>query len=328
MMMSQIQSLQSKILEGGSPHKKGDYPPFFIGRNTMDLLDLIEMIEPKSEEEIQAHFEILKQSFKKQGNIWGMRKCNLPNEVIPYLLDFEEKKWMQFYSNDRSGVSIRQDLRSWHTPDEAVESILEEIEEAYLKGNYQKALGCRWHPHFHFPSIEFENRFYVLRDKAFDSYARKLVQEQKALDYFMNNEEGRGSIMNRFSEKNEKSVIKAASEEISLITDYDEMKQYFKTHAFFCGLPTYSYRPDIKVVTAGRLVLAALCEATELKEISLILSYTGGSWTSLNGDYTIVYPAGWDFLRIFEETSTPEAMEVIFRESERLKRLNSHNQSA
>jgi hypothetical protein len=294
----------------------------------MDLLDLIEMTEPKSEEDIQTHFEILKQSFKKQGNIWGMRKGNLPNEVIPYLLDFEERKWIQFFSNDRSGVSIRQDLRNWHTPDEAVESIIEEIEEAYLKGNYQKALGCRWNPHFHFPSKELENRFYDLKNKAFDSYARKLVQEQKALDYFMNNAEVRGSIMNRFSEKIEKNVIKVASEEISLIKDYDEMKQFFKTHAFFCGLPTYSYRPEIKVVMATRLELAALCEATELKEISLILSYTGGTWTSLNGDYTIVYPAGWDFLRIFEETSTPEAMAVILEESERLKRLNSHNQSA
>ncbi|WP_019156910.1 hypothetical protein [Robertmurraya massiliosenegalensis] len=289
----------------------------------MDLFDFIET-KPKSETDILDHFQILKQTFKNKRNIWGIRKSDLPNEVIPYLLDFEERKWIKFYSGDRSGVSLKHDLRDWHTPDEAIESIVEEAEEAYLNGNYQKALGCRWHPHFEFATRDLQFQFWELNKKAFDSFAQRLVQEQKALDYFMNNEEVRGSKISRFSEKLEKAVIKVASEEISLIKDYNEMKSYFEKHAFFCGLPTHSYRPEIKVIIPTRLVLAALCEATELKDISLILTYTGGTWTNLNGNYTIVYPPGWDFFRVFEETSTPEAMSVIASEIERLNRLNNH----
>ncbi|MEQ2529059.1 hypothetical protein WMO40_20505 [Bacillaceae bacterium CLA-AA-H227] len=288
----------------------------------MDLFDFIEMTTPKTETEIQSHFEILKQEFKKCGNNWGMRKETLPNSVISYLLDFEERKWISFHPQNRSIITIPNELRSWHTPEEAVDSIIEEIEEAYEKGNYQKAVGCRWHPHFEFPTKKLRDQYYQLSSQAFDSAARKLVHEQKALTYFIKNVEARGTRMNFFSEPLEKEVIKVASEEISLILDYDEMKHYFKTHAFFCGLPNHSYRPEIKVPLMGRLELAALCEATELKDISLILSYVGGSWTNLNSKYKIVYPPGWDFFRVFEETSTPEAMAVIEHELARLSGLN------
>lgn len=315
--------LQSKKLKGGSPHIKGGYPPFLFGQRIMDLLDFIEMAAPKTEQEIASHFEILKQMFKKRGNNYGMSVTGIPSEIKPYLLDFEEQKWIQYYS-ERRYITIPTEFRDWHTPDEAVESIIEQAEEAYLNSNYQMALGVRWHPSFEFASTELRNKYWELSRKAFDGFARRLVQEKKALDYFMKNVEARGSQINRFSEKLEKEVIKVASEEISLILDYDEMKKYFDSHAFFCGLPTYNYQPDIKVIFAGRLVLAALCEATELKDIRLILSYTGGSWTKLNDKrYTIVYPPGWDFFRVFEETSTPEAVAVIESEIARLNRLHN-----
>ena len=288
----------------------------------MDLLDFIEMAEPRTEKEIEEHFEILKQFAKKHGNYYGLRKESLPNEVIPYLLDFEERNWIALYSK-RTGISIRDDLRNWHTPDEAAEIVLEEVEEAYLQGNYQKAVGSRFHPMVNFPSRELQSQYWELKGKVFDSFARKLVQEQKALSYFLENESARGTKMNFFSERLEKEVIKVASEEISLIKDYDEMKHYFKTHAFFCDLPKRTYRPEIKVPLINRLDLAALCEATTFKDIFLILSYVGGSWTSLNGEYQIVYPPGWNFMRIFEETSTPEAVAVIESEMKRLKRLHS-----
>lgn len=284
----------------------------------MDLLDFIEMAEPKSESDIQQHFEILKQDFKKKGNIYGTHVKYLPSELKPFLIEWEERQWIQYYA-ERSCITIPSELRDWHTPEEAVESIMEEAEDAYSKGNYEKALGCRWHPSVQFPTKEEIFKFWELQNQAFDSLARRLVQEQVALDYFMNNESARGTKIDFFSKKLEKEVIKVASEVISLITDYDEMKNYFNKHAFFCGLPTYNYRPDIKVPTVGRLELAALCEATTFKEIHLILSYVGGSWTNLNDQkYTIVYPPGWDVFRVFEETSTPEAMAVIESEIARI----------
>ncbi|MCM3454778.1 hypothetical protein M3685_12685 [Heyndrickxia oleronia] len=292
-----------------------------------DLLEMLEYIQPKTEEEINEHFEILKQLAKKRGNYYGMSKDSLPDELIPYLLDFEERQWIKFYGDDRRGITIPDYLRDWHTPEEAVEHVIEEMEEAYLTGDYQKALGSRWHPNFNFPSNELANEYYRLKSQAFDIYAQKLVSEQKALDYFMNNESIRGTRMNRFSEQLEKDVVKVASEEIRLITDFNDMKDYFDTHAFFCGISKHSYRPEIKVVTATRLVLAALCEATESKDIAYILSYTGGSWTGLNSKYKIVYPSNWDFNRVFDEMSTPEAMAVIESEMQRLQRLNTHKRS-
>lgn len=290
----------------------------------MNLLDYIEMSNPKTESEILGNFEILKQLVKQQGNYYGISRDCIPNEVIPFLLDFEERQWIKFYGEDRRGITIPDHLREWHTPEEAVDIIIEEIEEAYILGDYQKAVGCRWHPNFNFPSKKLANDFYKLKSQAFDSSIRKLIQEQKALGYFMKNESIRGTKMNRFSDPLGKDVIKVASEEIILIQDYDEMKRYFETHAFFCGLLSHNYKPDIKVVTATRLVLAALCEAKSTKEISLILSYTGGSWTNLNGNYKVVYPTGWDFFRVFNEVSIPEALAVIEAEQARLKRLNEH----
>ena len=39
--------------------------------------------------------KLLKQLAKKRGNYYGMSKDSLPNELIPYLLDFEERQWIK-----------------------------------------------------------------------------------------------------------------------------------------------------------------------------------------------------------------------------------------
>ncbi|MED3553960.1 hypothetical protein [Cytobacillus praedii] len=76
--------------------------------------------------------------------------------------------------------------------------------------------------------------------------------------------------------------------------------------------------------TENTIQSCSLSEAKSTKENSLILSYTGGSWTNLNGNYKVTYPTGWHFFRVFNEVSISEALAVIEAEQARLNRLNEY----
>lgn len=278
-----------------------------------------------TEEDIVAAFEHFKQVFKKMGNYHSTSMDRLPFEIRSFVHHFEERKWIQF---DGSRLTPRRDLLDYKTAEEVAEeyqNILQEILSRKSYCWYSDILSVRNNIEpFEFSSEEERQRFYELKAEITKETVLTL-----GLNHFLNVPSSRGMKMNRFSSKWEKKhVIPFIASLVIPITDYDEMKAFFKNNAFFCGRRDWAWEmqttpyPEFKTIMLTEFDVAALCEAKDEKTVSLILSYTGGSWCNSGSEkYKILYPDGWSYER-YQSTLTFDDVDLIFADMERLNRLH------
>lgn len=256
--------------------------------------------QTKSEEEITAAFEILKQEFKKRGNYHCMNMNDLPIQVRSFFYDMAERGWLKI---KESRVYPKRDLLDYHTAEEAIEGYQTAIEELLSREKkcwYNDFLSARnFSGPCEFKSKEDKDRYHKMKHDITKEAAITL-----GLDHFINVPTSRGHKMNRFDSKWEKKhVIPMIAERVIPMTNYDDVEEFFRTHAFFCGrrdwvwgasnIPIPAY-PEYKTVMVSQFDIACLAEAKDEKTISLTLSYTGGSWSNHDTErYRILYPEGW-----------------------------------
>lgn len=287
--------------------------------------------QKRSEEEVIGAFELLKQEFKKRGNYHCMNKNELPFPVRSLCYCFEERGWIKL---EESRVYPRRDLLDFHTADEAIEGYQEAIEKLLNREKkcwYRDFLSVRnFFGPCEFESKEERARFYQLKHEITKEAAMAL-----GLDHFLNVPTSRGTKMNRFSSKWEKKhVLPMIAKRVIPLSSYEDVEQFFQTYAFFCGrrdwvwgstnsnIPAY---PEYKTVMLTEFDIACLAEAKDEKTISLILSYTGGSWINQYSEkYKILYPVGWSYQK-YQESLTCDDLEIIFADMERLDRLHGRS---
>lgn len=293
----------------------------------LSLFDF-EFEETRSEGDIRAAFEILKQEFKKHGNYYCMGKERLPFPIRSYFHIFEERGWVTM--NDHS-VYPKRDLLDYHTPEEAIEEYQIAVEKLLKQDKkcwYNDFLSARNHMGpCEFKTDEDSRRFSKMKKEVTKEAAITL-----GLDHFLNVPSSRGHKMGRFDSRWEKKhVIPMIAERIIPMTDYDDVEDFFKTHIFFCGrrdwtwgkssspIPPY---PEYKTISLSEFDIACLAEASDEKTVALILSYTGGSGSSYNNqNLKILYPAGWSHKK-YQESLTFDDLELIYLDLERLDRLH------
>ncbi|MDX8367696.1 hypothetical protein [Cytobacillus sp. IB215665] len=293
----------------------------FLSKKTegADSMDLFDFETEKSTESLESSFKRLVQWYKEDGNPVRERISYLPSDLRVRLNEFEEEGWIKF-ENKYTSFSIPNHLKDFYSPDERVDMIIGKMEKLYEDGNIFDLLK------FNSPSCEFATKkdrdeFYLLEKDARKHFAKDVVSNKLALQYFTQNESSRGTKINRFSTSLEKEAVKTLAEEIIPISDIDEIEHYFKTTAFFCGICKTSGQAEVRVISPILFDIACLCEAKTEKQVKLIISYAGGSSTNLyTTKYRIVYPKSWSTQRYFDEL-TPELIDVMFSNHDRLCRL-------
>jgi hypothetical protein len=280
-----------------------------------------------TESDIEAAFEIFKQDFKKLGNYHSKQKSCLSKGLYPYYLYFEERGWVKL---DGQRVIPNRALLDYHTSEEAIEPYQTSVERFLSQKNkcwYKDFLSIR----NHCGPYEFKTN----KDKEEYEKLKKQISKEVAttlgLEHFLNVPSSRGSKMNRFDSKWEKKhVIPMIASKVIHMTDFDEIKKFFRTHAFFCGRRDWIWKdctltapyPEFKTVMLTEFDIACLTEANDEKTVALILSYTGGGWTNFDSNNRkILYPLGWSYKR-YQESLTFDDVEKIFSDIERLNRLH------
>jgi len=158
----------------------------------------------------------------------------------------------------------------------------------------------------------------------------KDIVTELGLNHFLNVPSARGMKMKLFNSKWIKEhVLPTVINIVKDIDDYDEMEYFFRNNTFFFGRRDWNWGyndiapyPEYKQILPSPLDIAALSEATEDKDIKLILEYVGNaSGGSFYSPQDAIYPDGWSFER-YEETLTEEDKQLIKEDEERLKRLH------
>lgn len=296
----------------------------------METIFDFEIENDATEEDIKSAFSLLVQAFKKRLNPACMGKDNIPKECKRYLSYFIERKWIELKG---AVVYVDENLIDYHTPEELADFLYENMENIMLEDKK-----C-WYTDFlpvinHSGAIRYRNKedkekFWELKSEIIKTFAIKL-----GLKHFLTVPSSRGHMMGRFSSKWEKKhVIPFIAEKVIPMTNFDEIEKFFKEHAFFCGrrdwvwgdqgnMKTAPY-PEYKSIMLSAFDIACLVEATDVKTVALILSHTGGAWCNYNSDrYKILYPDGWSYQR-YLNSLTPNDLEVIFKDIERLDRLHN-----
>lgn len=287
-----------------------------------------------SDDKVLEKFRQLQQAFKEKQNAYNMQMEEMPKDVIMYLDEFLNRGWIEKRSS--SGINIPDEHLTYHTADE----LIKEYEDTMNRVLSRPV--ANWYNHvlpvmnFNSSPIRWKND--NVREEV--SKAKKEINKKAAqtlgLKHFLEVPESRGSRMKCLDSKWEKKhVIPKIADLVIEITDFDEMEDLFRNHAFFCGrrdwtwgkstIPIAPY-PEFKRLMPTVFDIACLCEAEDEKTVQLILEYAGcafGYFERLNPNMKYVYPDGWS-MKEYEATLTFEDIELLIEDRERLKRLHDH----
>ncbi|MFD1362768.1 hypothetical protein [Lentibacillus salinarum] len=286
-----------------------------------------------SDEKVLEKFKQLQQAFKEKQNAYNMRLEEMPKDLIMYLDEFQKRGWTE--KEFGSGINIPDEYLDYHTADE----LIKEYEEAMNR--VLNRPDTNWYNHVlpvmngKSSPIRWQNKKVRQEVSRAKHEINKKAAQTLGLKHFLEVPESRGKRMKCLDSKWEKKyVIPKIAELVMEITDFDEMEDLFRNHAFFCGRQDWTFGqstvpiapyPEFKRLMPTVFETACLCEAEDEKTIKLILDYMGcatGNLERMNPNIKYIYPDGWSMNK-YEATLTDEDIERIIDDQERLKRLHS-----
>lgn len=148
----------------------------------------------------------------------------------PFFHEFADRGWVTIKQNS---VAPFRDLLDYHTPFEALDIFQEKID------NILDSPDVNWYNNV-LPILHFNVTFKTDEDQELFRNLKQEVTKRAALslglNHFLNIPSARGHKINRFdSPWVRKHVIPLIASKVIPITDYDEIMEFFGTHAFFCG---------------------------------------------------------------------------------------------
>ncbi|MFD1363144.1 hypothetical protein [Lentibacillus salinarum] len=286
-----------------------------------------------SDERVLEKFHQLQQAFKEKQNAYNMRLEEMPKDIIMYLDEFQKRGWIE--KRHTSGINIPDDYLAYHTADELIEEYQDAMNRVLDRP------GINWYNHVlpimngKSSPIRWKNKKVRQEVSQAKHEINKKAAQTLGLKHFLEVPESRGKRMKCLDSKWErKHVIPKIAEIVLEITDFDEMEDLFRNHAFFCGrrdwtwgkstIPIAPY-PEFKRLMPNVFDIACLCEAEDEKTVQLILDYAGcafGNFERLNPDIGYIYPDGWS-MKAYEATLTFEDIELLIEDKERLRRLHN-----
>jgi hypothetical protein len=288
-----------------------------------------------TEQRIAEQFKVLQGLFKDRMNAHFMAISDLPANMKVYIDEFEKRGWIV---RRGYGVNIPDEHLLYHTPEEIINEFKERVDTVISQSNiswYEDVL-----PVINSGSMPLRYKNESVREQI-NQMRYEVIKETAfkfGLKHFIEVPSSRGHKMNPISSKwAKKNVLPLIAELVIPITDFDDMKNFFRTSVFFMGrrdwdrsgyaknydIPPY---PEFRRLSPSYFELACLCEAVSMEHVKLILDYSGsifGHHEKEAKKLKYIYPEGWSYKK-YEESLTEKDKEIIAKDKERLKRLHSH----
>src|SRR5690606_6307513 len=156
----------------------------------------------------------------------------------------------------------------------------------------------------------------------------KEIAYRLGLEHFKNVPTSRGSKMSSLDSKwQQENVLPLIAKHVIPMMDMDEIEEFFRSHAFFCGRWDWNSkgappRPEVKGFYPTEFELACLSQATDEKTVKEIFDYMGCSMGSgVSEGKTLIFPDGWSKEKYYESL-TEEDKRILEEDRLRLERLH------
>lgn len=270
---------------------------------------------PASAEELSLWTEQISRYYLKRGNPYWYLKSEVVSEGFSYR-SLNELIKVGVLDTMQSREEVRLSLKESYRQYESAEKVAGDLEEAVEKALYEgkRLYEVSW----------IFSHFYMsgqYNPKEAETYKRlsgeinKNVAIQLGLEHFINVPDSRGSKINLLSSPFEKNVtFPKIAEDVIPMTEFDEVKAYFKNNIFFCGKKDRNDWPfpSLKELILNDFLIACLAEAKDQKTVKLILSHAGGTSPSIYvSRKNVIFPDGWSLERFNSELSADEIAEVL-----------------